>query len=165
VITTGPSKILTLIIPHLTKNNHLGLSGVNRKMKMKALMILLRQRRAMHLTGLHLLGVFLWWHQKKIKRVRNPKRRRQKINGLKVSSRTMKRVKTRMKGSITSMISFKPRISKKVQMRGKLRATTMRRMNSRTGLRPFKKKIITARLKMKEFLISKNRLLSTNKIK
>ena len=165
MITTGPSKILTLIIPHLTKNNRLGLSGVNRKMKMKALMILHRQRRAMHLTGLHLLGVFLWWHQKKIKRVRNPKRRRQKINGLKVSSRTMKRVKTRMKGSITSMISFKPRISKKVQMRGKLRATTMRRMNSRTGLRPFKKKIITARLKMKEFLISKNRLLSTNKIR
>ena len=77
----------------------------------------------------------------------------------------MKRVKTRMKGSITSMISFKPRISKKVQMRGKLRATTMRRMNSRTGLRPFKKKIITARLKMMEFLISKNRLLSTNKIR
>ena len=165
MITTGPSKILTLIIPHLTKNNRLGLSGVNRKMKMKALMILLRQRRAMHLTGLHLLGVFLWWHPKKIKRVRNPKRRRQKINGLKVSSRTMKRVKTRMKGSITSMISFKPRISKKVQMRGKLRATTMRRMNSRTGLRPFKKKIITARLKIKEFLISKNRLLSTNKIR
>ena len=165
MITTGPSKILTLIMPHLTKNNRLGLSGVNRKMKMKALMILLRQRRAMHLTGLHLLGVFLWWHQKKIKRVRNPKRRRQKINGLKVSSRTMKRVKTRMKGSITSMISFKPRISKKVQMRGKLRATTMRRMNSRTGLRPFKKKIITARLKMKEFLISKNRLLSTYKIR
>lgn len=165
MITTGPSKILTLIIPHLTKNNRLGLSGVNRKMKMKALMILHRQRRAMHLTGLHLLGVFLWWHQKKIKRVRNPKRRRQKINGLKVSSRTMKRVKTRMKGSITSMISFKPRISKKVQMRGKLRATTMRRMNSRTGLRPFKKKIITARLKMKEFLISKNRLLSTYKIR
>lgn len=165
MITTGPSKILTLIMPHLTKNNRLGLSGVNRKMKMKALMILHRQRRAMHLTGLHLLGVFLWWHQKKIKRVRNPKRRRQKINGLKVSSRTMKRVKTRMKGSITSMISFKPRISKKVQMRGKLRATTMRRMNSRTGLRPFKKKIITARLKMKEFLISKNRLLSTYKIR
>lgn len=165
MITTGPSKILTLIIPHLTKNNRLGLFGLNRKMKMKALMILHRQRRAMHLTGLHLLGVFLWWHPKKIKRVRNPKRRRQKINGLKVSSRTMKRVKTRMKGSITSMISFKPRISKKVQMRGKLRATTMRRMNSRTGLRPFKKKIITARLKMKEFLISKNRLLSTNKIR
>jgi hypothetical protein len=164
VITTGPSKILTLIIPHLTKNNRLGLSGVNRKMKMKALTILHRQRRAMHLTGLHLLGVFLWWHPKKIKRVRNPKRRRQKINGLKVSNRTRKRVKTRMKGSITSMISFKPRISKKVQIRGKLRATTMRRMNSRTGLRPFKKKIITARLKMKEFLISKNRLLSTNKI-
>ena len=114
MITTGPSKILTQIIPHLTKNNRLGLSGVNRKMKMKALMILLRQRRAMHLTGLHLLGVFLWWHPKEIKRVRNPKRRRQKINGLKVSSRTMKRVKTRMKGSITSMISFKPRISKKV---------------------------------------------------
>ena len=165
MITTGPSKILTLIMPHLTKNNRLGLSGVNRKMKMKALMILHRQRRAMHLTGLHLLGVSLWWHPKKIKRVRNPKRRRQKINGLKVSNRILKRVKTRMKGSITSMISFKPRISKKVQKRGKLRATTMRRMNSRTGLRPFKKKIITARLKMKEFLISKNRLLSTNKIR
>jgi hypothetical protein len=73
VILTGPSKILTLIIPHLTKNNLLVLSGAKRQMKMKVLTILLRPRRAMPLTGLHLLGVCLFQHPKKTKRVRSPK--------------------------------------------------------------------------------------------
>ena len=73
MIPTGPSKILTLIMPHLTKNNLLVLSGANRQMKMKVLMILLRQMRVMPLTGLHLLGVCLFQHPKKTKRVRSPK--------------------------------------------------------------------------------------------
>jgi len=86
VITTGPSKILTMIMPHLSKINLLVLSGANRQMKMKGLTILLRPRRAMLLTGLHLLGVCLHQHPKKKKRVSTPKNRRRKMtNGRKIS--------------------------------------------------------------------------------
>ena len=56
MITTGLSKILPLIILQVIKNNLLGLSGVNKMMKMKVLMNLHKQRRVLPLTGQLLLG-------------------------------------------------------------------------------------------------------------
>ena len=166
MIPTGPSKILTLIILHLTKNNLLVLSGANRQMKMKVLTILLRLMRVMPLTGLHLLGVCLYRHPKKTKRVRNPKnKRRKKINGRKVSKmRNMKRVKKKRKGSATLMINLRLSTKQRVRKLNKLRVSTMIMKNSRTGLRHFKKKT-PQRHKKKDFLILKNSLLSTNQPK
>jgi hypothetical protein len=99
VIKTGPSKILTLIMPLPSKNNRSVLFGVNRKMKMKVLTNLPKLRRVMHLTGLHQLGVFLWYHPRKKKRVKLPKRMREMNNWRKVSKkRSMKIVKRRKIG-------------------------------------------------------------------
>ena len=98
-----------MIMPHLTKNNLLVLSGANRQMRMKGLTISLRPRRATLLTGLHLLGVCLYQHQKKIKRVSSPKNgRRKMINGRKISKmRNMKKVKKKMEISPILMINLR----------------------------------------------------------
>jgi len=103
VITTGPSKILTMKMPHLTKNNLLVLSGANKQMRMKGLTILLKPRRATLRTGLHLLGVCQYQHPKKKKRVSSPKNwRRKMINGCKISK--MRNIKVKKKTDISPIL-------------------------------------------------------------